>query len=157
MNGPQHKFANICTGIFLTATTYLIFQREDLTLAAAIGSAVGTTVTPDFDLDKDLPRSIFSKIPVVAVFWGLMWWPYQKLVKHRSWVSHSPLVSTVIRLLYMLFWFCLIVLVGNLIGLFYVNLGAVFWFVADNFEFFATLFFCWVVQDLVHLWLDFVV
>jgi len=41
MNGPQHKFANVCTGIFLTATTYLIFQREDLMFAAAAAPTSG--------------------------------------------------------------------------------------------------------------------
>ncbi|NCJ05216.1 metal-binding protein [Synechococcales cyanobacterium C] len=42
--------------------------------------------------------------------WGparVMWIPYQRLLKHRSWCSHGPFVGTALRLLYVLSWLAL--------------------------------------------------
>jgi uncharacterized metal-binding protein len=39
--------------------------------------------------------------------WGLLRWiwrPYQRGLQHRSWLSHGPIVGTLIRLLYLGFW-----------------------------------------------------
>lgn len=36
--------------------------------------------------------------------WGplrFLWYPYQKLVAHRSWLSHNPIAGPVLRLLYL--------------------------------------------------------
>ena len=46
--------------------------------------------------------------------WGplrLLWWPYRRLLRHRSLVSHTPLIGTAGRLLYLmglLLGFCLL-------------------------------------------------
>ncbi len=39
--------------------------------------------------------------------WGLLkviWLPYQKIVPHRSWLSHGPLIGTTVRLVYLGGW-----------------------------------------------------
>jgi uncharacterized metal-binding protein len=39
--------------------------------------------------------------------WGLLRWiwrPYQRGLQHRSWLSHGPIVGTLIRLLYLGLW-----------------------------------------------------
>lgn len=64
--------------------------------AMLIGSLLfsGLLISPDLDLDSSIYRR-----------WGplrFIWWPYQKLVKHRSWVSHSYLVGPVLRSVYLL-------------------------------------------------------
>ena len=36
--------------------------------------------------------------------WGplaLLWWPYRHVVRHRGWLSHTPLLGTLTRLLYL--------------------------------------------------------
>lgn len=148
-SGAVHKQSNIATGIFLSVTSYIIFMREDITLGAAIGSLVGTIATPDLDLV--VPSNFFSRLPIINFLWMCLWWPYKKMVRHRSFISHSPLVSTIIRLLYMTVWF---VAFGAMFG---INFGIILDWMVLNWEFCFTLFFCWVVQDLVHLWFDFVV
>ena len=43
--------------------------------------------------------------------WGklrFIWYPYQKLLRHRSWLSHGLIVGTAIRLVYLLGWLSLI-------------------------------------------------
>ena len=43
--------------------------------------------------------------------WGklrFIWQPYQKLLRHRSWLSHGLIVGTALRLVYLLGWLSLI-------------------------------------------------
>ncbi len=49
------------------------------------------------------------------VRWGLLkgiWWPYRKLIPHRSLFSHGPLLGTALRISYLTSWiaFCLVIL-----------------------------------------------
>ena len=148
-SGKIHKQANIVGGIFFTTTSFLMFENTEIVVGALIGSLIGTIVTPDLDLV--VPSNFFSKLPIINFLWMCLWWPYKKIVKHRSFVSHSPLVSTILRLLYMLLWFFPL---GVLFG--FDFFGALDW-VLYNYNFTISLFTCWVLQDLIHLWFDFVV
>jgi uncharacterized metal-binding protein len=59
-------------------------------LAFLIG---GLWLSPDLDTRSNPTRR-----------WGplrLLWWPYRKLLRHRSLLSHSPLLGTAGRLLYL--------------------------------------------------------
>lgn len=52
----------------------------------------GMMISPDLDLDSAVYRR-----------WGplrFLWWPYQRLVPHRSWVSHSWLAGPIVRVAY---------------------------------------------------------
>ncbi len=52
--------------------------------------------------------------------WGLLRWiwrPYQKGLQHRSWLSHGPIVGTLIRLLYLSFWIGLLGAIALSIGI----------------------------------------
>ena len=61
------------------------------TAVAVIAYLVGTVwLSPDLDLVSQ---------PYMA--WGpfkLIWWPYMKLVPHRGWLSHGPIVGTLARI-----------------------------------------------------------
>ena len=41
----------------------------------------------------------------------MLWWPYRRLVRHRGWMSHTPLLGSASRLLLLLGWL-LLALVG---------------------------------------------
>ena len=41
----------------------------------------------------------------------MLWWPYRRLVRHRGWMSHTPLLGSACRLLLLLGWL-LLALVG---------------------------------------------
>ena len=41
----------------------------------------------------------------------MLWWPYRRLVRHRGWLSHTPLLGTATRLL-LLLGLLLLALVG---------------------------------------------
>lgn len=63
-----------------------------------IGIIFGTYfLSPDLDLNS----RIYHR-------WGLLrwlWFPYQHLIHHRSWLSHSGPISATIRIVYLLTWF----------------------------------------------------
>ena len=52
--------------------------------------------------------------------WGplqLLWWPYRRLLRHRSLFSHGPLIGTALRLSYLLAWLALLLLLLSPLGL----------------------------------------
>ncbi len=70
-------------------------------VAVAAGAFLvgGLWLSPDLDTRSNATRR-----------WGplqLLWWPYRRLLSHRSLLSHSPLLGTALRLL----WLALVVLV----------------------------------------------
>lgn len=154
MNGKQHKIANIYTGIVLSTTTHFAFQNPEMTIASIIGSTMGTIVTPDLDLV--VPSNFFSRLPIINFLWMCLWWPYKKAVKHRSWVSHSPFVSTALRIFYMYVWFSVALIFFEFFGITLISHAQVLNFTVQNFEFVFTVIVCWAFQDIVHLFQDFV-
>ena len=50
--------------------------------------------------------------------WGLLkiiWWPYRKVIPHRSLFSHAPLIGTTVRIGYLILWlFFLLLLIKRL-------------------------------------------
>jgi len=61
--------------------------------AAAAFLIGGLWLSPDLDTRSNATRR-----------WGplaLLWWPYRRCLPHRSFLSHSPLVGTAGRLLYL--------------------------------------------------------
>ncbi|MDP6193516.1 MAG: metal-binding protein [Prochlorococcus sp.] len=52
--------------------------------------------------------------------WGILktlWWPYRKLIPHRSVFSHGPLIGTALRLAYLMVWCSLMLLILQPLGL----------------------------------------
>lgn len=70
----------------------------------------GLWLSPDLDLPSRASRR-----------WGplgLMWWPYRRLLRHRSLLSHSPFLGSGLRLLWLLGWLLLLILLLEPMGLF---------------------------------------
>ena len=64
-----------------------------LTAVAAAFLAGGLLLSPDLDTRSNATRR-----------WGplrLLWWPYRRLLRHRSLLSHSPLLGSAGRLAYL--------------------------------------------------------
>lgn len=77
---------------------------EPATLALAGGAALGIVVTPDLDVDQPVHSHsvVLRKFgPLLAFIWRMIWLPYGLAIRHRSWVSHMPLVGTAIRVVYL--------------------------------------------------------
>lgn len=73
---------------------------------AVVGCLTGLVLDPDLDVDG-LTRSewqILKRFWILGVVWVVLWWPYAKLIPHRSPLSHFPVMGTVGRLFYLLLW-----------------------------------------------------
>jgi uncharacterized metal-binding protein len=77
---------------------------SELTIAVATGCFSGILLSPDHDLAENgnvthtVVRNDFGD--TLWLVWSIMWYPYGRLISHRSFWSHTPVVSTLIRVLY---------------------------------------------------------
>ena len=72
-------------------------------MGIATGAMVGCLISPDADVDGGAIADYYLRVytgRVVETIWTMLWNPYRKAFKHRSFLSHFPLVSTCIRILY---------------------------------------------------------
>jgi uncharacterized metal-binding protein len=68
--------------------------RDPWVCATLLGATLfsGLMLSPDLDLDSSIYRR-----------WGplrVLWWPYQKLLPHRSFLSHSLVIAPALRIAY---------------------------------------------------------
>ena len=100
--GATHRRINTAVSIPLAATTLVMGWQPLHTGVLLIGYTFATFfMNPDLDINSVGYQS-----------WGwlrFIWWPYQKVLGHRCWVSHFPVVSTILRIIYLL-WFPILLL-----------------------------------------------
>jgi len=110
-DGRTHALATETLAAFLFAGQAVsgTIQGEALPFTLLFGSAlslgalVGLILTPDLDVDagsfsEDEVRELS---PFGENFWWIYWFPYRRLVPHRSPLSHWPVIGTLGRLLYL--------------------------------------------------------
>ncbi len=96
---PNYKTHDTAAYIAAPVFTYALTTVLPLDTALATGVAflvANRWLSPDLDIDSILNRR-----------WGFLialWYPYRKVVHHRSFLSHSGPFSAAIRLLYLMFW-----------------------------------------------------
>ncbi|MBV9385840.1 MAG: metal-binding protein [Chroococcidiopsidaceae cyanobacterium CP_BM_ER_R8_30] len=101
-SGRTHDRITLWSLPFVTGITFEQTQSSKLTLLVA-GAFLfsGLMFGPDLDLYS-----------VQYKRWGWMrwiWLPYQKLLRHRSLLSHGPIIGTTLRVLYLAIWLGIIV------------------------------------------------
>ncbi|AWC34577.1 metal-binding protein [Bacillus cytotoxicus] len=78
----------------------------DFLLTFAIGFLVGTFfLTPDLDIHS----SAYNKWGLLRIFW----YPYQCIMPHRSFLTHTIIIGDLIRILYMLLVFSPLLYIVN--------------------------------------------
>jgi uncharacterized metal-binding protein len=93
--GKVHSAATLVTaGMTAPILYYRVVPTSEIALMTA-GMLATLVINPDLDLNRKRPRGI-------AVVWWLFWWPYSKMVGHRSPISHFPIMGTIIRIIYIL-------------------------------------------------------
>ena len=94
-SGKTHDRITLWSLPWLVAITLLLTRNAKLTLIIASGFLFSGLM---FGPDLDIYSIQFQR-------WGKLrwlWLPYQKLLRHRSLLSHGFLIGTTIRLLYLL-------------------------------------------------------
>lgn len=101
--GTTHAIASLV----LAGSAQLLPPLTDVTLNQSvpltIGALLGIILTPDLDLvggsisQRQVKRQAGN---VIGTLWWALWYPYAKVLGHRSWVSHTPVIGTLIRVVY---------------------------------------------------------
>jgi uncharacterized metal-binding protein len=100
-SGHTHAAISSLAAVSLWMFVHGIDRPEKLALVG--GCLAGILITPDLDFDEPVrshyvvERS-FGFLPGLA--WRLLWLPYSKVIRHRSPLSHTPLLGTMLRLAY---------------------------------------------------------
>lgn len=90
MNGRFHRRVTILASLPTGALAYALTQDVTIAWAASSGCLVGLVIHPDLDVSRS---------------W--LWAPYSKSFRHRSPWTHWPVVSTIVRILYLMGWLAL--------------------------------------------------
>jgi len=89
------------------SVTGLLLVRApiEVVVLVPVGCLLGTLITPDLDLNNEcMPyrvAQILGGTPLRMV-WRLIWFPYSRAFSHRSVWTHTPILGTVLRILYLL-------------------------------------------------------
>ena len=77
-----------------------------LASACALGCLAGIFLTPDLDQEgRSMSESLLVRRSFgLGYLWLLLWFPYAKLIRHRSPLSHFPILGTAGRVFYMTLW-----------------------------------------------------
>ena len=118
-NGRIHALSNITVAI--SGATVMLIQGQDANcvIGIVVGSFAGTFFGPDNDIDSGHIADYFIKRytgRVVETAWTMLWLLYRKAFKHRSFLSHFPLISTCIRILYLSCFYFLIAIPARLVS-----------------------------------------
>lgn len=100
-SGNVHTSATIALGVGLGVAAY--YQGWPL-IPIVGGTLAGLILTPDLDVEGGSISNHHVKKSagcLVALIWRVFWWPYSRLIPHRSPLSHFPIIGTAIRLAYL--------------------------------------------------------
>jgi uncharacterized metal-binding protein len=109
---PSGKVHAQCS-LFLAAPAYGLVagaMGDHVTGAAcALGCLLGIAMTPDLDQEglSSSESAIIKYTLGLGFLWTMLWYPYARLIKHRSPLSHFPILGTTGRLLYLGAWLLL--------------------------------------------------
>jgi uncharacterized metal-binding protein len=104
-------------------------------------------MTPDSDQDIFTYQDWITKNIdyYFSILWYAIWWAYSKAIPHRSWLSHSPIIGTFLRIFYLFVLFSPIIYIYKLHNyIFY------YW------DYSLTIFLGMCLSDLNHLALDYI-
>lgn len=122
-SGRTHDRITLWGLPFLAGITFSLTQSGNITLIVS-GAFLfsGLMFGPDLDLHSRPYRR-----------WGPLRWiwiPYQKALRHRSFLSHGPVIGTALRVLYLAGWL-------GLLGIFGLGIAQLVWDVGWNWQLLA--------------------
>ncbi|MDY6937219.1 MAG: metal-binding protein [Cyanobacteriota bacterium] len=100
-SGRTHDRVTLWSLPLVASLTFARTQSDRLTLLVAGGFLFGGLM---FGPDLDIRSRQYQR-------WGWlrwMWLPYQKSLRHRSMLSHGPILGTLLRLVYLAAWIAIL-------------------------------------------------
>ncbi len=138
-NAPTHDRAALITAATVGTVAQLsgVLPTTDSIILAASIIINNYYLSPDLDI---VSASYYR--------WGFLkafWLPYQKVIHHRSWLSHSSFISYTIRLMYMLVF---------LLPIIAILFNAGFTLPEQWIYYFALFYVGGCISDTLHMILD---
>jgi uncharacterized metal-binding protein len=93
-SGRTHDRITMYALPFVVGVTFWQTRSSNATLLVAGGFLFGGLM---FGPDLDIYSVQFQRWG----FWRWIWLPYQKSLRHRSFLSHGPIIGTILRVLYL--------------------------------------------------------
>ncbi|MTJ10055.1 MULTISPECIES: metal-binding protein [unclassified Anabaena] len=116
-SGQTHDRITIWSMPWVAGITLVSTRSSNMTLLVAGGYMFGGLM---FGPDLDIYSRQFQR-------WGFLrwiWLPYQKSLRHRSFLSHGPIIGTTLRVVYLTTFLAFVVIVAVMI---FAKLGNVTW------------------------------
>lgn len=117
-SGVTHATISVAAAPLAFVLALEVTGSPSLALCAAAGCGLlGILLTPDLDqettgwAENKLLRNRNLLVAMIGAAHALIWYPYAKLIPHRHFLSHFPVVGTALRLGYLfaacavLYWF----------------------------------------------------
>jgi len=103
-SGKVHKIASQIAAIPTIIASNYIGADITKSLIAGVGCLAGIVLTPDLDQEgiSHSEWNIIKKTYGLGFLWLLFWYPYALAMPHRCFLSHFPVISTILRLAYLL-------------------------------------------------------
>ena len=106
-SGKVHSIACLAVAGVSAPATFFLGGSIEQVIAVGGGALCGIIISCDLDVDSGhIGDSIIRKYfgLIVEKIIDVMLYPYRKIFKHRGFWSHFPVISTLIRLLYLSIW-----------------------------------------------------
>lgn len=108
-SGRTHAAGSVAVSpLAFIAAVELGFGYGYSLIAMASCAFLGILITPDLDQETRswVENSLMKHRNIVIALFGWVhygfWYPYAKRIKHRHWLSHAPIIGTVVRMSYFL-------------------------------------------------------
>lgn len=108
-SGQTHDRITLWALPFVAGATFVQTKSGNLTLLVASGFMFGGLM---FGPDLDIYSRQYQR-------WGLLRWiwiPYQKSLRHRSFLSHGPIIGTTLRVIYLSGVVAMLVILGTVVA-----------------------------------------
>lgn len=104
-SGRIHSAATVAISGTLAGVAFSQVGAE-AAVAVGVGGLYALLVGPDLDVDNGNVSDAILRRDIGRIFsvpWRIFWEPYAYAIKHRSILSHGPIIGTLLRIVYMLF------------------------------------------------------
>lgn len=105
-SGRTHTLVTIAAAGLAGMLALPLALQEAQVLAVVPGCLAGMFLSPDLDISRNISGWNVRRFggaagELLGFLWRCYWWPYAAAIPHRHWISHTPVLSTLIRLLYL--------------------------------------------------------
>ena len=130
-SGRIHSTANIVVALSGGATMFLLQRGTEGIMGVAAGAMLGCLISPDADVNGGSIADFYIRRytgVVVEMLWDGLWAFYRKVCRHRGFLSHAPIISTILRILYIgTFYFLISTPLKYLFGLVQIDWPLFWW------------------------------